>query len=131
MSTRATIHVIDNGYQGFTVYRHNDGYPDGEHGVVEGLRQVVKSGYAWDLPRFESDDFAAAIIACWKTKSGGGNICCARGHGDHSDTEWRYDLEFVGGQLVLTWDPEYHPPTEDMTEYQDREAKGSPVVLWP
>ena len=69
MSTRSHI-IIQDEFGSIQLYRHSDGYPDGEHGVIEGLKEAAQ--YAWELPRFEASDFSAAIIRAWK--SHGGNI---------------------------------------------------------
>ena len=41
-----------------TVYEHSDGYPDG---AVCWITKALE--YAWPLPRFEVDEFAAAFVA--------------------------------------------------------------------
>lgn len=65
MSTSATIEFND-GEQKFAVYLHGDGYPSG---VQEALNKALK--LAWELPRFEADEFAAAFVAANKTGQGG------------------------------------------------------------
>lgn len=92
MSTRCTISV-KGGYDTFYIYRHSDGYPEGIHGVPATLAKVLP--YAWPLPRFEGDDFAAAIVAAWK--AGGGNIRFSSGHDAHSDTEYQYFITHNNG----------------------------------
>lgn len=67
MSTRANIIVKDE-TEIVQLYRHMDGYPSA---VLPDLLKVFP--YAWGLPRFEASDFAAAIVAAWKT-TGGGNV---------------------------------------------------------
>lgn len=66
MSTRSNIIVRDK-FDCICIYRHSDGYPDGEHGVIATLNKALD--YAWDLPRFEASDFSAAIVAAWKQPS--------------------------------------------------------------
>lgn len=104
MSTRATITVRDrkDGNRAFSIYRHCDGYPDSEHGVLEGLKLALS--YAWALPRFEEDDFAAAIVAAWKKPAyrpspgipdyiaQGGNIRFTEGRDEHGNTEYHYEI---------------------------------------
>ena len=68
MSTRCTITVQD-AIGSYTLYRHSDGYPESEHGVLASLASVLP--LAWPLPRFEADEFAASIIAAWKKIPGG------------------------------------------------------------
>ena len=67
MSTNCHIIVADKGEKiGFLIFRHFDGYPGA---VVPELEDALE--YAWPLPQFEADDFAAAIVAAWKPKGGG------------------------------------------------------------
>lgn len=98
MSTRSTIAVKDE-YNTFTIYRHCDGYPDTENGVLATLSLVLP--FAWELPRFEAMDFSAAIIRAWKEH--GGNIYCTKSHDSHGDTEYQYDVMFEGGRLLCRW----------------------------
>jgi hypothetical protein len=90
MSTRSTVTVYEDG-QGYSVYRHGDGYPDTEHGVLEGLRAALAN--AWPWPRFEADDYAAAIVATWRTGAGG--IRLTSGRDAHGDTEYHYDVSLA------------------------------------
>ena len=90
MSTRCTLTIRDAD-NAFSIYRHSDGYPDTEHGVLEGLRAAFP--LAWPLPRFEADEFAAAIVAAWKT--GPGNIRFCEGRDAIEDTAFHYDVSMV------------------------------------
>lgn len=99
MSTRSTISVEDE-HDKFTIYRHCDGYPDGPHGVPSELRKVLT--HTWELPRFEADDFAAAIVRAWK--DGGGNIRLTTGHDRHADTEFQYFVSCKDGVIHLRVD---------------------------
>lgn len=67
MSTRATITVADE-RGSFDIYQHHGGYPDGQHGLVRQIAMARRM--AWDLPRFEASDFAAAVIAALKDRGG-------------------------------------------------------------
>lgn len=67
MSTRCNIIVKDD-FDAIQLYRHCDGYPDSEHGVINDLKKALD--YAWPLPRMEAADLAAAIVAAWKKNSG-------------------------------------------------------------
>jgi len=87
MSTRATIGVHDD-YGSYYIYRHHDGYPNSPHGVIETLKKALP--FAWPLPRFEADDFAAAIVRAWKDL--GGDIRLTTDHEAHSDTKYQYDI---------------------------------------
>jgi hypothetical protein len=93
MSTRSNL-IIEDGHDRVQLYRHGDGYPDGEAGVLATLELAIP--YAWPLPRFEAHDFAAAIIRAWKTE-GGGNIYIDGSPKGweliHGDTEWVYVIK--------------------------------------
>lgn len=52
----------------FNVYIHGDGYPTGAAAYVKGALK-----YAWELPRFEADEFAASLCASAKEGIKGGN----------------------------------------------------------
>jgi len=104
MSTRSNI-IIEDGYHRIQLYRHSDGYPDSPHGVLATLKEATS--YAWPLPRFEASDFAAAIVAAWK--SGGGNIYIDGSPKAwemvHGDTEWVYIVKSDGAEpLVEVYD---------------------------
>lgn len=64
MSTNALI-CITHDEGSFWIYKHHDGYPAGIKACLE--RALER---AWPLPRFESDEFAAAFVAANKTGSG-------------------------------------------------------------
>jgi hypothetical protein len=62
MSTRAMYTFIEPDHKdakrGFHVYKHHDGYPSGAAEAIEAAQE-----YAWQLGRFEADEFAAAFVA--------------------------------------------------------------------
>jgi len=87
MSTRANIVVADE-EQHIQLYRHTDGYPDGRFGVLEALKKALP--FAWELPRMEADDFAAAIVRAWKDKGGGNIYIDGQGYNLHGDIEYLY-----------------------------------------
>ena len=93
MGTRSNIIVADD-HSRIQLYRHWDGYPDGEGGVLADLALALP--YAWPLPRFEADDFAAALIRAWKGE-GGGNIYIDGSPKGweriHDDVEWVYVIQ--------------------------------------
>src|SRR3954467_14029413 len=64
MSTRALYTFIDpeREQDTFHVYKHHDGYPKGAAQHIE-----AALAYAWPLPRFEADEFAAAFAAANKS----------------------------------------------------------------
>ncbi len=67
MSTNALIEFYEiDSDRSFYVYQHWDGNPNG---VAHALADALP--YAWPLPRFEADDFAAAFVAGNKPKKGG------------------------------------------------------------
>lgn len=88
MSTRATITVADK-QDSFDIYQHHDGYPDGPHGLVRHIAMARR--LAWDLPRFEAADFAAAIIAVLKDR--GGSTYLTKTADLHSDRDFHYRVE--------------------------------------
>ena len=96
MSTTSTIQISDD-EDTFFIYRHSDGYPWGEHGVPATLAKAIP--FAWELPRFEAMDFAAAIVRAWK--EGGGNIYFTKGHDNHADSEFQYTVTFGDDGLRL------------------------------
>ena len=88
MSTRATITVSDQ-YDSFDIYQHHDGYPEGPHGLVRHIAMARR--LAWDLPRFEAADFAAAIIAVLKDR--GGSTYLTEDADAHGDRAYCYYVE--------------------------------------
>lgn len=66
MGTRAVYTFKDASWI-VHVYKHFDGYPEGAAGALIEARKK-----AWEAPRFEADEFAAAFVAA--NKDGGGNI---------------------------------------------------------
>jgi hypothetical protein len=95
MSTRACYRFIDeNGT--WTVYKHHDGYPEG---AVDFITAALD--YAWPLPRFEADEFAAAFVAA--NKQGARDLA--------EDPYWKdkpRDTWMIGGgvRLVNSGDPD-------------------------
>jgi len=110
MSTRA-MYTFKNKKQTVHVYKHHDGYPEGALSWIANARN-----YAWQLPRFEPDDFAAAFVAANKPKfnpddkypnAGGGVRLC-----DTSIKEpWEFssDSEFW---YVVTFEPKKQADTD-------------------
>lgn len=103
MSTRAVYTFIDD-MGTHHVYKHHDGYP---RGAVEWITAALP--YAWPLPRFEADDFAAAFVAANKegVKPGdppmyqGGGVRLTHGYDRHGDLEYRYEIRCVDGKLQI------------------------------
>ena len=68
MGTRA-IYIFEDepDYEEVYVYKHYDNYPEGAVDFIENAKE-----FAWDLPRFEADEFAASFVAANKDRKGGG-----------------------------------------------------------
>ena len=66
MGTRA-IYIFEDEHEEVHVYKHYDNYPLGAVDFIENAKE-----YAWELPRFEADEFAAAFVAANKSRTGGG-----------------------------------------------------------
>lgn len=62
MSTRALYSIFDENQEPINIYIHSDGYPTG---AASRIQDALK--FAWTLPRFEADEFAAALCAGVKT----------------------------------------------------------------
>lgn len=67
MSTRGCYRFTDE-HGSFTVYKHHDNYPEGPHGGIAAIEAATE--FAWPLPRFEADDFAAAFVSANKLAAG-------------------------------------------------------------
>lgn len=63
MSTRA-VYTFHDERGRYHVYKHSDGYPEGM-GACYAINAALT--FAWPLPRFEADEFAAAFIAANKS----------------------------------------------------------------
>jgi hypothetical protein len=84
MSTRA-IYTFKGFGETYHIYKHHDGYPSG---AARWLGNAL--AYAWELPRYEPDDFAAAFVA--GNKSGGGGIRIAKSRTSARDVEFGYTV---------------------------------------
>jgi len=65
MGTRA-IYIFEDDHEEVHVYKHYDNYPQGAVDFIENAKE-----FAWELPRFEADEFAAAFVAANKNRKGG------------------------------------------------------------
>jgi hypothetical protein len=105
MSTRCTLTVRDekDGEEAYSIYRHYDGYPDDKSGVLWTLRKALS--YAWELPRFDPAEFAAAIVAAWKMPAKqytqGGNIYFTKNRDWHGDTSYHYEIYGDGERIAV------------------------------
>jgi hypothetical protein len=91
MSTRA-VYTFKDKMGTFHVYKHHDGYPSGAAQWIDDAR-----ANAWQLPRFEADEFGAAFIQV--NKEGAGGVRLTHGPKDHGDIEYTYEITCVGGVL--------------------------------
>lgn len=94
MGTRAVITFIDE-IDTFHVYKHWDGYPSN---ILDCIEEAKK--FAWELPRFEADEFAAAFITATKYP-GGGDIRISHGYKYHGDLEYRYEVRVINDELDI------------------------------
>lgn len=85
MGTRATITVYGEG-ESYCLYRHNDSSPKK---VFAEMREALR--FAWPLPRYEANEFAAAIV-CASKRPGGGHVRLSNGRDDHLDTDYHYTV---------------------------------------
>lgn len=136
MSTRG----LYNFGEGINVYVHSDNYPSGARDKITNALHL-----AWDLPRFEPDEFAAAFVAGNKPHGGGVRLmptgratAIAKKH--CADVEYIYVIRAVDTVLYATvynclgmWtgkDPEkiFDGPVSklrDLQEQIDREQMGA------
>lgn len=85
MSTRAA-YIFSDPDQSFTVYKHYDGHPEGA------VEAIIKARLcAWDLPRFEADEFAAAFVSANKDNAGQVRLT----QNDRRPAEAFGDLEYI------------------------------------
>jgi hypothetical protein len=84
MGTRCIIAFKDT-RDTFYVYQHWDGDPDTVKENVEKAKT-----FAWPLPRFEADEFAAAYIKA--NKDGSGDIRVGRAPENYGDLDFSYTV---------------------------------------
>lgn len=94
MGTRAVITFIDEDNT-FHVYQHWDGDPETVLAYIEEAKR-----FAWTLPRFEADEFAAAYVR--NCKGGEGNIRLSKGYKGMGDLSYRYEVRLNGKDLEVT-----------------------------
>ena len=106
MSTRAVYSFQD--YEStYHVYKHWDGYPDAALKFI-----AAAQGLAWELPRYEAGDFAAAFVAANK-KPGGGDVYLTRHWEAHGDLSYRYQVRLVNDRILVRI---YQPDPENFYE---------------
>ena len=94
MGTRAVYTFIDESDK-FSVFKHYDGYPEGAHGFIKEAKK-----FAWDLPRFDASEFAAAFIKANKNEAGG-DVYLTQGPQRHGDLSYRYEISRDNNQLIV------------------------------
>jgi hypothetical protein len=101
MSTRGLYTFIDSDNTRLNVFKHWDNYPEGAYPFIQNALAL-----AWDLPRFEADEFGAAFIA--SNKKGEGDLRLlneASTNGDILGIEYHYLITSEGKRLkVITKD---------------------------
>ena len=112
MSTRAiyTFCDSDDEAKDVHVYKHHDGYPynggvhNGTAYEAGGLVWINDAkAFAWDLPRFEADEFAASFVAANKSDGGGVRLIGDQKPWEYaSDCEYWYKVACVDGGLYVT-----------------------------
>ena len=105
MSTRA-LYTFKDEHNSWNVYKHHDGYPRGAAEII----QDAIDYFAWELPRFEADEFACAFIAAAKAQALIALAAKEKNHTDIADTlpGGRY-RKFTGGGVRLM--PQGNPRT--------------------
>jgi hypothetical protein len=103
MSTRG-LYTFKDADGAYTVFKHWDNYPISNSGY--GAHRFIANAlpFAWELPRFEADEFAASFIAANK-KEGGGDLRLLPAdatNGDALGVEFWYTVEAVGKQLKVS-----------------------------
>lgn len=110
MSTRAvyTFTDFDTGAE-YHVYKHHDGYPEGEHGGIATIEKALK--HAWPLPRYEADEFGAAFVAANKDCPGGVRLLISDRKAFPCDIAYHYVVNLnEDNQLTVEC---RRPPDED------------------
>ena len=94
MSTRACYTFRDK-EGAHSVYYHYDGYPSNALKMISKARKS-----AWQFPRFEADEYAAAFCCIAKDgKAGGARL--TEGPHRHGDLAYRYDVWFENNSLMV------------------------------
>lgn len=109
MGTRAIYKFEDSNDECF-VYKHYDNYPQGSVHFIEAAKE-----FAWELPRFEADEFASAFVAANKNKAGG-EVRLVSHHlkgedeilESHHWCDYYYVISFDGELQVEIQESKYH-----------------------
>lgn len=117
MSTRAIYTFIDEDGS-YNVYKHSDSYPSG---AADTLRASL--AFAWQLPRFEADEFAAAFVVAGKAYWYHKEMALRRTNGAPEDLERavKYGHYDGGGiRLLASGKPMELPPGDIEYRYEIR-----------
>lgn len=90
MSTRA-VYTFKGFGEEYHVYKHYDGYPSG---AARWIGNAL--AFAWDPPRYEPDEFAAAFVA--GNKTGGGDVRLMSSRRQACDVEFGYTIYPLANQ---------------------------------
>ena len=101
MSTRACYSFSDE-HGKCHVYYHFDGYPANALKLINEAKR-----YAWELPRFEADEFSAAFVVAAKGNSAGG-ARLSKGPSNHGDLDYKYDISFDKDLNIKIWSVDFH-----------------------
>jgi hypothetical protein len=111
MSTRATISFKEDGRLASCIYKHSDGYPDGEHGMLNDFDRffaAVKEQCNGDT-RFNDATYLAAKYVVWLASPDADRPLCFSGVGvvtkasDIGDAEYDYVLDCSGPLPTVTY----------------------------
>ena len=94
MSIRSVV-VFKDESGSFAVYKHSDAHPGGLYGMLAAIEKAKP--YAWTLPRFEANEFAAAFVQ--SAKNGPGGVRLTSGPDAHSDLKYVYTVTCKDGKL--------------------------------
>jgi len=130
MGTRA-VYTFKDQFDTFHIYKHWDGYPTGAADFIN-----EATAFAWELPRFEAADFAAAFVVA--NKCNGGDVYISAGPDAHGDLSYVYEISSLGGALHVVarpcrWDaqltatkpadPIYDGPLSDFAAWAEENEK--------
>ncbi len=95
MSTNA-LYTFSDDENSVTVYGHWDGYPVGAAEMINNA-----FAHAWELPRFEADEFGAAFVAGNKDGAGQGGHIRLVSNPDIYDGQYHYYITQTAKNQVL------------------------------
>lgn len=102
MSTRCQIQAVEDGKVEGRIYRHSDGYPDGESGVIAELKRFLERpvnygayGGNGRARLGDWDYFLAGLIR----EGVAFGVCATDESGIHGDIEYLYSLSAKDGKL--------------------------------